>query len=745
MSTTSDGPLARRLFLVLVALFLFGIPHAHGGPFSGPPWDGTLEPVLGFGLLLGVLCGDPARALRRVPLWRANAVLGVLLAVALVSSSLAIPRGLLATYRTTPDGEPEVAWHFRDLDGATRIDRAIEFDDEDGRPLPLAFLDHRRHAPKGTRGWPAVDPASPTARDDYRPTPRLRPELEIEWTGYVVHEDPAAATFELRGGVANGLVVDSALGPAPVDVPVTGAGRVETPAVPFPQPWPIELEASVSLGPRVPSRVELFWSYQDRTPRAESDDRQFEPPAFLPDGVLYPEKPTEKELQLDAVAEGAAGTLALVRVMTAVGVLALLLLSARGRNLAFLAVVAFALATKLVLHEAYFSLPGSSVLQGPLNDDYTHATHAKAILFNSLWAPEGRAYYFAPLYRYFLAGVQVLFGEGLESIFLAQRMLGALSSGLVFLIGARIFGTRAGVIAAVLTALTPVLARWEATLYIASFGTFAATASVWALVRAWDEERLGPWVLAGLVTGVALLARPNTGFLLGIVLLGLAARRTRADLARAGVLLAGAVLCVLPVTIKNYVASGEVVPISTNGPINFFIGNNARADGTYSDPPKVAGEEPVALAWRFIRNRPGAWLELEFVKLGLLLGQRAFWPLFALGAVGWFLARLARRRATLPVTAGLLSVLLTCAVFFVEQRFVVPAVPLLAVFGGHALDRAFERVPLGPRTGGAAAAAALLAVLAAWLPLVHYGTAVLNRLQAPWNLGSWASVTRWMF
>ena len=57
--------------------------------------------------------------------------------------------------------------------------------------------------------------------------------------------------------------------------------------------------------------------------------------------------------------------------------------------------------------------------------------------------------------------------------------------------------------------------------------------------------------------------------------------RSRRRLAPAGPLLLGAAVVLLPVAVRNRVVGGQFYLTTSQFGPNFFIGNNARSDGTY--------------------------------------------------------------------------------------------------------------------------------------------------------------------
>ena len=77
----------------------------------------------------------------------------------------------------------------------------------------------------------------------------------------------------------------------------------------------------------------------------------------------------------------------------------------------------------------------------------------------------------------------------------------------------------------------------------------------------------------------------------GLVVILLAQRRWRPPIAVA----AGIAIALVPVTVRNYVVSGDLSPVSSHGGLNFYIGNNAEADGTYhmvsGITPSIAGQQ----------------------------------------------------------------------------------------------------------------------------------------------------------
>jgi 4-amino-4-deoxy-L-arabinose transferase-like glycosyltransferase len=198
-----------------------------------------------------------------------------------------------------------------------------------------------------------------------------------------------------------------------------------------------------------------------------------------------------------------------------------------------------------------------------------------------------RAYFHSPLYRHFLGLIYRVFGRDLLVVRLLQHLLGALTAALVSLLAFRLFrrpwvafcaGLAQGWFGPavfyegqlLVDALTPLL-------------TVVAALAVVSWVR--RPRPLGAW-LCGLSIGVAALGRP-TILLWSVVAIGwlvVSRPRARSGSRQVAALLAGVVLAVLPVTLRNLVVAHEVVPISSNAGLNLYIGNNPNANGAYNLP-----------------------------------------------------------------------------------------------------------------------------------------------------------------
>jgi tetratricopeptide (TPR) repeat protein len=283
----------------------------------------------------------------------------------------------------------------------------------------------------------------------------------------------------------------------------------------------------------------------------------------------------------------------------------------------------------------------------------------------------------------------------------------------------------------------------------------------------WGRRRAA--FAVGLCLGAAALAQPSFLLAGGLAAAAALASPTRwgwPDRRAALLLLAG--LAVLPAVtgIRNVAVSGEPVLISANGGINFFIGNNPDADGTFHLPPEsglLNRPEGLFTSARDIAERAGGgalsvaqvdrhWFQrgadFWIGEPGRALGLTARKALLALNdyeipnhydydyfrdraialrflpTLGWLLPlggvglALAWGRGRREWGGLFVALLLSVVFFFVTARYRLPLAVLLWPTAGLAVERmiAWRRRPT--RLVAVLGAAALYAGLA-FVPLVQ--------------------------
>lgn len=222
-------------------------------------------------------------------------------------------------------------------------------------------------------------------------------------------------------------------------------------------------------------------------------------------------------------------------------------------------------------------------------------------IYHHLWAqriasgdiiPQG-VFFRAPLYPYLLALFYTIFGSN----FWSGRLLGLLIGAATILLGypttRRLAKNRtAGLISAGIFAITPVFFYFESRLLLDSFLVPIALAMLYFLLRFLDSDTISDLFWAGLFGGLFAITRPTILVVLAVLFIYLVVRRGRAEvkssanLRRALIFALGAAILILPVMVWN-ISRGVFVPISSQGGINFYIGNNSKSDGVSAALPEL--------------------------------------------------------------------------------------------------------------------------------------------------------------
>lgn len=178
-----------------------------------------------------------------------------------------------------------------------------------------------------------------------------------------------------------------------------------------------------------------------------------------------------------------------------------------------------------------------------------------------------------PGYSMLLAVVYGLFGESNVAVQLVQITFDAFCAVLIFLILAELLATGAGVVAGLLAALSPQFALNSVLLLPDSLAVFPILLSVYLLALSVKRPRLLTVLAAGVFVGLSCWLRANALLLAPFMaaacwLVFERGRRARYGLA----LLAGAVLAIAPLTIRNAIVFRHFVPLSLGAGQTFLEG-----------------------------------------------------------------------------------------------------------------------------------------------------------------------------
>jgi tetratricopeptide (TPR) repeat protein len=251
------------------------------------------------------------------------------------------------------------------------------------------------------------------------------------------------------------------------------------------------------------------------------------------------------------------------------------------------ALLALTLIVKLVVG---WQLSHEPLLQpyGGLDAEY-YVTLARQVASGD-WMLGHDPFFLSPLYIYFLGTIFAVSGGSLAAARSVQAALGTVAVWLVYRTGRVALPPRTAFVAAVLAAATGLFTFHEALTIQAALDPFLAALALWLVSEALTSERRRWLFGAGVALGLFALNRPNGLLVAAAIVLVIAVHAPwRRGIGRAAWVLIGLALAIAPVTLRNVVASGDAVLISSHGGLNFYIGNNANADGTYR---AVAGVRP---------------------------------------------------------------------------------------------------------------------------------------------------------
>jgi len=248
--------------------------------------------------------------------------------------------------------------------------------------------------------------------------------------------------------------------------------------------------------------------------------------------------------------------------------------------------LAILLAATALLHLGHAVVAGHDpYLQFRVGDEAYYDAWARQIAGGAPIRPE--PFFTTPLFAYWLAILYRLGLDSLPAVQVANATLGVGAVAFTWYAARRLAGPSAAVVASALVAFArPVLVYEGAadkTMLVLCLGAMAFAAAVWAL----EAPTWRRWILAGAAAGLAALAHALAIVIAPAVLLHLALNRGFGPAVRAGsVYVAGALLAIAPATVHNALASGEVIPICSNGGHNLYLGNHAgNLTGLYTSPP----------------------------------------------------------------------------------------------------------------------------------------------------------------
>jgi 4-amino-4-deoxy-L-arabinose transferase-like glycosyltransferase len=353
----------------------------------------------------------------------------------------------------------------------------------------------------------------------------------------------------------------------------------------------------------------------------------------------------------------------------------------------------------------------------------------QSIVHSGIYSYDGShpSSYRPPLYPAFIAAADLFTGRPVETVLIAQVIIGALTVTLACLIAARAFDQPTAIIAGAMLAVAPMTSRYAAVLWTETLFTFFIIASI----ALWSRQHR---LMAGVLLGFATLTRASTlPFVLIIGLIGLV-RINRPSHRQLLVAFVGALLVLAPWVTRNVGKVGRWTIADAGFGVNLLYGTAELRSGsnrwtqlstlsqlvgtTGGDQPTIYEENRarhVALArigshpwfWLRARIRQWPWLFIDsgdylpldanrvafrqalavgnastvLIKVGFLIGNIV---VCTLALVGLWLSR-HRFLELSPLWSFPAFLAVAHLPMYVEPRYGLPLVPFTLIFAAAAL------------------------------------------------------------
>ncbi|MFH1396953.1 MAG: tetratricopeptide repeat protein [Candidatus Omnitrophota bacterium] len=380
------------------------------------------------------------------------------------------------------------------------------------------------------------------------------------------------------------------------------------------------------------------------------------------------------------------------------------------------------------------------------SDGYYYFTWAKDIAGGDMLG--NKAFMKWPLYAYLLALWFKIAGSNVSGVYYLQFILGAANCGLVYLISRNIFYNRViAVISSLIYLWYALPVFYEGLLIYTSLSLFLNSVFFLFLLRAKEDLNKKKIFGLGILLGICAIVQAN------IIVFGLAAIfwfiylkkqvliRSIIDISFFSL---GLFLVLGTTALSNYLAEKDIVLIAGNTGINFYLGNNPEATGSFHTARHIMANQEgmfrdaritarlekkkslktseVSSFWfrkslDYMKNNPRSYLELLKKKINYLFSPREAIHdqeyNFIAGNIGIFKVMLKdlrlilplcilgmffglkNLRETFPLFLSLFGFSLGMLIFFVTTRYRIVMVPFMAVFSGYAVFKLGDALRLG--------------------------------------------------
>lgn len=236
-----------------------------------------------------------------------------------------------------------------------------------------------------------------------------------------------------------------------------------------------------------------------------------------------------------------------------------------------------------------------------------------------------------PAYPYFLALVRLVAGSSLLGVLGIQLLLGALQPLVLFALGRRVAGERAGLLAALVGAIYGPFVFFEGTLLRDWMPPILDPLVILAILRARDGDRTRDWILAGVLFAICVLVRSS---MLLFLPLALAWILWEGKGARSLPLLAGFAIGFAPLVARNLAVGAPAFAVTNRAP-EAIVESNAvdavpigmpvpRSMPAILEQARGRALRAAVLTVEQYEGRPLDFLRVQFLKLWGAFDPREF-------------------------------------------------------------------------------------------------------------------------
>ena len=227
-------------------------------------------------------------------------------------------------------------------------------------------------------------------------------------------------------------------------------------------------------------------------------------------------------------------------------------------------------------------------------DAYYYNNWALDMVANKWWLGGPEVFYIGPFFAYFLAAIYGTIGPHLV---LVRVLFVVLDVGTVLFLygfGRRMWDETTARVGAIIWICYLPAIFFTSLLLPVTVDLFLLAAAWYFVARGVDGNK---WffVPAGAAVGLVTLDRPNLLFFIAAVVVVFFFYRKKLGWLRPILFIAPVALLVFAVTLRNYVVTGDWVVVSSQGGVNFFLGNSEQANGFYWNLGEMSTGRPEQL------------------------------------------------------------------------------------------------------------------------------------------------------